>query len=64
MNRVHCTYCGAGTHTKATCPHSWGGSAARAAMHCTYCGSREHNYDGCHKIRAAHTIDPANVKGY
>lgn len=44
---MHCTFCGSGQHTVATCPSTFGGSARRARMRCTYCGSHEHNVPAC-----------------
>ena len=46
---MRCTYCGAGTHTRALCPHTYGGSAARANLRCSYCGGRDHDVEACKK---------------
>jgi hypothetical protein len=46
---MRCTYCGAETHTKALCPNTYSGSAARMRLRCTYCGSNEHDIKACPK---------------
>lgn len=46
---MRCTYCGSNAHTKALCPHTASGSAARQRLRCTYCGSHEHNIQACPK---------------
>ena len=45
---TRCTYCGK-PHPYALCPHTWGGSTARAHLHCTYCGSKQHTATYCPK---------------
>ncbi len=42
-----CSYCGSDQHTKALCPHTYGGSSARANLHCSYCGSNENSIQAC-----------------
>ena len=46
---MRCTYCGSDKHTKALCPSTYAGSAARNRLRCTYCGSRGHDIQACPK---------------
>lgn len=46
---MRCTYCGSAAHTRALCPSTHSGSAARLRLRCTYCGSREHEIEACPK---------------
>lgn len=55
-NRLHCGYCGAGTHTTKLCPKTWGGQAARNALRCSYCGGRDHSNQSCPKLGRAHRV--------
>jgi len=43
---TYCSYCGKG-HPAELCPHTYGGSAARANLHCTYCGKSTHTSKYC-----------------
>lgn len=61
---MRCTYCGSERHTKALCPHTWGGSAARARLRCSYCGARDHDVQACPKTfdgNAARSWHPESV---
>ncbi|AGC43241.1 hypothetical protein MYSTI_01910 [Myxococcus stipitatus DSM 14675] len=61
---VNCGFCGSGLHTRATCPSTWSGSAARARMRCTYCGGNDHNIKACPKTfggNAARAWNPSSV---
>lgn len=49
---MRCTYCGAGTHTKTNCPHTFEGSAARMRLRCTYCGKKDHDVKACPKTHS------------
>ena len=46
---MRCSYCGSTQHTKALCPRTYGGSAARTRLRCGYCGSNEHDIKACPK---------------
>jgi len=48
---AHCTYCGK-DHPSALCPHTYGGSSARANLRCGYCGSNKHTETYCLKTAA------------
>ncbi len=53
MNRLWCSYCGAGTHTAANCPKSWGGQGGRNSLYCAYCGKRDHRHSSCPSLGRA-----------
>jgi hypothetical protein len=44
-----CSYCGATTHSKALCPHTWSGSCKRINLYCSYCGEKDHEIEACPK---------------
>jgi hypothetical protein len=46
---MRCSYCGSAWHTKALCPNTYGGSAARNNLRCTYCGGKDHDIKACPK---------------
>ena len=51
MSEPYCTYCGK-SHPVALCPHTYGGSSARANLWCGYCGSKTHSIEFCLKTAA------------
>ena len=64
---MRCTYCGSDTHTRALCPRTYAGSAARNRLRCTYCGSKEHSIQACPKTysgSAARAWYPDRVADY
>lgn len=47
MSYQNCTFCGSRLHTRANCPHTFGGSTRRATLRCGYCGGDGHTSNAC-----------------
>lgn len=62
MSDVRCTYCGK-AHPTGLCPHSWGGSVARASLRCSYCGSNQHTATYCPKTHGGQGARRRNPNG-